>query len=61
VIMHCTNPSASFNNICKEGKKRKGDLLAMTDPRLKEFLQKNGFILTTWREVMERRIKAGSN
>ncbi|MDB4903849.1 MAG: hypothetical protein JWQ63_3130 [Mucilaginibacter sp.] len=60
VIMHCTNPSDSFKYICKEGKKRKGDLLAMTDPRLKEFLKKNGFILTTWREVMERRIKVGN-
>jgi len=60
VIMHCTNPSANFKNICKEGNKRKGDMLAMTDPRLKEFLKKNGFILTTWREVMERRTKAGN-
>jgi predicted glycoside hydrolase/deacetylase ChbG (UPF0249 family) len=60
VIMHCTNPSENFKNICTEGNKRKGDLLAMTDPRLKEFLKKNGFILTTWREVMERRIKAGN-
>ena len=59
VIMHCTLPSESFKYISSEGKKRKGDLLAMQDPRLKEFLLKNGFILTTWREVMERRIKAG--
>jgi predicted glycoside hydrolase/deacetylase ChbG (UPF0249 family) len=61
VIMHCTNPSENFKNICSEGNKRKGDLLAMTDPRLRAFLKKNGFILTTWREAMERRIKAGSN
>ncbi len=60
VIMHCTYPSPTFKYICKEGNKRKGDLLAMTDPRFKEFLKKNGFILTTWREVMERRIKAGN-
>jgi hypothetical protein len=60
VIMHCTDPSSTFKYICDDSKKRKGDLLAMTDPRLKEFLKKNGFILTTWREVMERRIKAGN-
>jgi predicted glycoside hydrolase/deacetylase ChbG (UPF0249 family) len=60
VIMHCTYPSAAFKYICSEGNKRKGDLLAMTDPRLKEFLQKNGFILTTWHEVMERRKKVGN-
>ena len=58
--MHCTMPSANFKYISDTDKKRKGDLLAMTDPRLKAFLEKNGFILTTWREVMERRKKAGS-
>jgi predicted glycoside hydrolase/deacetylase ChbG (UPF0249 family) len=60
VIMHCTLPSPTFKYISDTGKKRKGDLLAMTDPRLRAFLKEKGFILTTWREVMERRIKAGS-
>ena len=60
VIMHCTMPSPNFKYISDTGNKRKGDLLAMTDPRLKEFLKKNGFILTTWREVMERRQKLGN-
>lgn len=61
VIMHCTDPTPAFKYICNEGEKRKGDLMAMLDPRLKEFLQKNGYILTTWREVMERRKKAGTD
>jgi len=60
VIMHCTMPSPNFKYISDTGNKRKGDLLAMMDPRLKEYLQKNGFILTTWREVMERRQKLGN-
>jgi hypothetical protein len=60
VIMHCTQPSPSFQYITDTGKKRKGDLLAMTDPRLKAFLKQKGFILTTWREVMARRVKAGN-
>jgi hypothetical protein len=59
VIMHCTNPSPTFKYICNESQKRKGDMMAMLDPRLKEFLTKNGYILTTWREVMERRKKVG--
>src|SRR6185312_8757578 len=57
VIMHCTNPSPTFKYICNESKKRKGDMMAMLDPRLREFLTKNGYILTTWREVMERRTR----
>ena len=61
VIMHCTNPSPTFKYICNESQKRKGDMMAMLDPRLRDFLKKNGYILTTWREVMERRIKAGND
>ena len=60
VIMHGTDPSETFKYISDTGRKRKGDLLAMTDPRLKAFLKEKGFILTTWREVMERRKKVGA-
>ena len=55
VIMHCTAPSPVFEHISGSGKARKGDMLAMTDPAFKKFLQQEGIILTTWREVMKRR------
>ena len=61
VIMHCTQPSPAFKYISDTGQKRKGDLLAMIDPRFKAFLKQQGFILTTWREVMQRRVKAGNS
>jgi chitin disaccharide deacetylase len=32
-------------------------LLAMTDPAFKDALKKEGIILTTWRELKERRDK----
>ncbi|MCC5908676.1 MAG: polysaccharide deacetylase family protein [Balneolaceae bacterium] len=57
VIMHCTDPSEKFEDISTSGQRRKGDLLAMLDPKLKDFLEKENIILTTWREVMERREK----
>jgi chitin disaccharide deacetylase len=57
VIMHCTSPTEVFPHISTSGHIRKGDLLAMTDPAFKKFLQDEGIILTTWREVMERRSK----
>jgi len=57
VIMHCTSPTQVFGFISDSGKTRKGDMLAMMDPELKKFLEKEGFILTTWREVKERRAK----
>jgi chitin disaccharide deacetylase len=57
VIMHCTAPTEVFPFITDSGRIRKGDLLAMTDPALKRFIEKEKIILTTWRELMERRAK----
>ncbi|HEU5365343.1 MAG TPA: polysaccharide deacetylase family protein [Hanamia sp.] len=57
VIMHCTDPSEIFPEITDSGDKRKADMLAMLDPGFKKFLKDNGFVLTTWRELMERRKK----
>ena len=55
VIMHCAEPSANFSQISSSGPTRHGDLLAMLDPALKAYIQKEGIILTTCRELMERR------
>jgi hypothetical protein len=55
VIMHCTSPSSIFGFISDSEQIRKGDLLAMTDPVFKKFLEDEKIILTTWREVMKRR------
>ncbi|RNI36891.1 ChbG/HpnK family deacetylase [Hanamia caeni] len=57
VIMHCTDPSSVFSEISDSGDKRRADMLAMLDAGFKKFLKDNGFVLTTWRELMERRQK----
>jgi len=57
IITHCTDPSDIFSEITDSGPKRKADMLAMLDPGFKQFLKDNGFILTTFRELMERRKK----
>jgi len=57
VIMHCTHPTEVFSHISSSGTTREGDLLAMLDPRLRKAIEDEGVILTTWREVMERRGK----
>jgi hypothetical protein len=57
MIMHCTAPTVVFPYISNSGSVRKGDLLAMTDPLFKAALKKEGIILTTWRELKERRDK----
>lgn len=55
VIMHCTKPSEIFGEISGSGDRRRADMLAMQDPKLREYIEDEGIILTTWREVMERR------
>ena len=59
VIMHCTAPTEVFARISSSGDLRKADMLAMLDPALREFLAKEGFILTTWKELGERRKALG--
>ena len=57
VLMHCTAPTEVFPHISDSGNTRKADLLAMIDPGFKKFLEENKIILTTWRELKERRDK----
>jgi predicted glycoside hydrolase/deacetylase ChbG (UPF0249 family) len=55
VIMHCTQPTEVFAHITDSGALRKADMLAMLDPKFKAFLTEQGFVVTTWRELAERR------
>jgi hypothetical protein len=57
VIVHSTDITDSFDHISGSGGSRYADMMTMMDPELKEYITKQGIILTTWREVMERRMK----
>lgn len=57
MIMHCTATTEVFPYISDSGPLRRGDMLAMMDPALRKAIQDDGVILTTWREVAERRKK----
>jgi predicted glycoside hydrolase/deacetylase ChbG (UPF0249 family) len=57
VIMHCTIHSEVFPKISDSMVTREGDFLAMIDPELRKYIEKEGIILTTWREAMQRRQK----
>jgi chitin disaccharide deacetylase len=57
VIMHCTAPTEVFKHISDSGMTRRGDLLAMLSPELKQYIADNNIVLTTWRELKERRDK----
>lgn len=55
MIMHCTRPTEVFEHISGSGPTRLGDLEAMLDPRVRQALEDEKIVLTTWRELMERR------
>ncbi|HEX7037308.1 MAG TPA: polysaccharide deacetylase family protein [Pseudomonadales bacterium] len=55
MIMHCTEPTEVFASISDSGPSRLGDLEAMLDPRVRQAIEEEGIVLTTWRELMERR------
>ena len=55
MIMHCTDPTEVFQKISGSGETRRGDLNAMLDPRLKAAIGEEGIVLTTWRELKQRR------
>ncbi len=54
-IVHCTDITEVFPHISGSGLSRIGDMLAMMDPRLKDYIEKNDIKMTTWRELKERR------
>lgn len=55
VIFHCAQPTEEWDHFTTSAQTRAADLKLVTDPDLKKFLEDNKFVLTTWRELMERR------
>jgi predicted glycoside hydrolase/deacetylase ChbG (UPF0249 family) len=58
LIVHSTELTEDFDKISGSGRSRHADMLSMIDPELRKFIEKEGVILTTWKELMERRKKA---
>ncbi|MCX5644894.1 MAG: polysaccharide deacetylase family protein [Phycisphaerae bacterium] len=58
IIVHCTAPTEVFARISSSGKARAAELRLMLDPDLRSFLKKEGIVLTTWRELKQRRAAA---
>jgi len=55
IIVHCTVQTEVFSHISSSGPVREAELRLMTDPDVKAFIENEGIILTTWRELKERR------
>jgi hypothetical protein len=61
IIIHATDTSSTFHLISDSGPTRRGDFLAITSPELREAARREGLILTTWRELQQRRDQVGSS
>jgi predicted glycoside hydrolase/deacetylase ChbG (UPF0249 family) len=58
ILFHASVPTEDFPLITGSHANRKADLDALTSPETKAILQRRNIVLTTWRELMERRRKA---
>ncbi len=54
-IVHCTRPGDEFEFISTSGQTRLSDLEIMLDADIKKVIEEEGIILTTWRELKQRR------
>ena len=59
MIIHCTKPDDTIGAINGNRDFLYGDYFAMIDPRTKKAIEDEGIILTTWKELKERRDKVG--
>lgn len=55
MIMHCIKPTELYRFISDSGPVREGDYYAMMNPEFRKALEKEGIIVATMRELMERR------
>ncbi|MBI4556984.1 MAG: polysaccharide deacetylase family protein [Candidatus Hydrogenedentes bacterium] len=59
IIVHCSKPDDSFPLITSSSEARHQDTLALIDRKVRAAIEKEGIILTTWRELKQRRDRAG--
>lgn len=57
ILFHASRPTEEFPLITGSSAARRADLEALLDPRVKREIQERGIILTTWKELQQRREK----
>mgnify|MGYP003348692314 CR=1 FL=1 len=58
ILFHASVPTEDFPLITNSHANRKADLEALTSPETKAILERRHIVVTTWRELMQRRQKA---
>ena len=55
ILFHASRPTEDFPVITGSSESRFADLKALTDPKVRELIQERGIVLTTWKELHQRR------
>jgi len=58
IILHGTRPNENWKAISSSGGKREAELEMVLSPDVKRVIEEEGIILTTWKELKERRATA---
>lgn len=58
ILFHASLPTEDFPVITASSNSRLGDLRALTSPEVAAVIKEKGIVLTTWRELMQRRRNA---
>ena len=59
ILFHASRPTEDFPVITGSSESRSADLAALTSPKVGAYIQDHGIVLTTWKEMLVRRKKAG--
>jgi chitin disaccharide deacetylase len=60
IIVHCAHPSDTFPHVVRNADVRYNDTRVMMDADVKRVVAEEKLVLTTWRELHERRKRAGA-
>ena len=60
ILFHASIPTEDFPLITSSSQARLADARALMDPVVKKLIQQRGIILTTWKELKERRKNAAA-
>lgn len=58
ILFHASVPTDDFPKVTGSSASRHADTLALTSPRVRQVIEDRGIVLTTWRELLERRRRA---
>lgn len=60
ILFHASVPTDDFPRVTGSSASRHADTLALQAPEVRDAIRKRGIVLTTWRELMQRRATAAS-